>query len=91
MALTKCSECGKDVSENATACPFCGNPIKTDTIQNISLTKKKWKIYKIVTLFLILTSFLSFYQKMGGLGSVLLVIGVLVGIYASIGAWWTNG
>lgn len=27
MALIKCSECGKDVSEKAASCPYCGNPI----------------------------------------------------------------
>jgi len=27
MALTKCSECGKDVSSAADSCPNCGNPI----------------------------------------------------------------
>jgi hypothetical protein len=28
MALIKCSECGRDVSENAAACPHCGEPAK---------------------------------------------------------------
>ena len=27
MALIECSECGKEVSEKAAACPSCGNPI----------------------------------------------------------------
>lgn len=27
MALTKCTECGKDISSQATACPHCGCPI----------------------------------------------------------------
>ena len=27
MALIKCSECGKDVSDKASSCPNCGNPI----------------------------------------------------------------
>jgi DNA-directed RNA polymerase subunit RPC12/RpoP len=27
MALIKCSECGKEISSNAAACPNCGNPI----------------------------------------------------------------
>lgn len=27
MALIKCSECGREVSERAVACPACGNPI----------------------------------------------------------------
>lgn len=28
MALIQCPVCGKDVSENATACPHCGEPVK---------------------------------------------------------------
>ena len=28
MALVKCSECGKEVSSNAEACPNCGNPTR---------------------------------------------------------------
>lgn len=27
MALIECPECGKEISENATACPNCGNPM----------------------------------------------------------------
>lgn len=27
MALIKCSECGRDVSDKASACPHCGNPL----------------------------------------------------------------
>ena len=27
MALIKCSECGREVSNKATSCPACGNPI----------------------------------------------------------------
>lgn len=29
MALIKCSECGKQVSDKAQACPNCGAPIST--------------------------------------------------------------
>ncbi|MCH7905614.1 MAG: zinc-ribbon domain-containing protein [Armatimonadetes bacterium] len=29
MALIKCKECGREVSDNAASCPHCGNPIKT--------------------------------------------------------------
>lgn len=31
MALIKCSECGKQVSDKATSCPNCGAPIKNLT------------------------------------------------------------
>lgn len=27
MALIHCSECGKEISSNAKACPHCGNPV----------------------------------------------------------------
>lgn len=27
MALVKCSECGREVSDRAAACPHCGNPL----------------------------------------------------------------
>jgi len=91
MALIKCSECGKEVSDKATACPFCGNPIHIEAIQNISLTKKKWKIYRIVAVALVLVSGLAFLQNTPGLGILLIGLGFLVGIYASIGTWWTNG
>ncbi len=30
MALIKCSECGKEVSDKAPACPNCGAPIGSD-------------------------------------------------------------
>lgn len=28
MAMIKCSECGKEISDKAFTCPNCGNPIK---------------------------------------------------------------
>lgn len=32
--LITCSECGKQVSDKATSCPNCGNPIAVQTTQN---------------------------------------------------------
>jgi uncharacterized membrane protein YdbT with pleckstrin-like domain/RNA polymerase subunit RPABC4/transcription elongation factor Spt4 len=29
MALIKCSECGREISDKANSCPGCGNPIQT--------------------------------------------------------------
>jgi uncharacterized membrane protein YvbJ len=29
MALIKCSECGKEISDKAKECPHCGNPINS--------------------------------------------------------------
>lgn len=38
MALIKCNECGKEISDKATTCIHCGNPIKKEII-----SKKNWK------------------------------------------------
>lgn len=32
MALINCSECGKQISDKASSCPSCGNPIAKSTI-----------------------------------------------------------
>lgn len=33
MALISCSECGKEISDKAVACPHCGNPMNTQVQQ----------------------------------------------------------
>jgi len=32
MALTKCGECGKQISDKATSCPGCGAPVEISTV-----------------------------------------------------------
>lgn len=39
MALIKCPECGKEVSDNAVSCPGCGFPLKKDShsgVENVT-------------------------------------------------------
>ncbi|MGH8428216.1 MAG: zinc-ribbon domain-containing protein [Gammaproteobacteria bacterium] len=43
MALIKCSECGREISDRATSCPGCGNPIGLDHATTIEQTSKRWK------------------------------------------------
>src|SRR3990167_10843228 len=38
MALTKCNDCGRDVSTSAAACPNCGCPIQGAPVQSQSHT-----------------------------------------------------
>ena len=35
MTLVKCTECGRDISSNATSCPHCGNPMRQSEPQKI--------------------------------------------------------
>ena len=60
MALIKCTECGKEVSENAAACPNCGNPItkqplkaKTDSSRNSLVSKFLWGIGIAIIAFIV--------------------------------------
>lgn len=45
MALIKCSECGKEISDKAVACPACGCPINK-TEQDLLTNEKKQKSNK---------------------------------------------
>ena len=33
MALIKCSECGKEISDKAKVCPNCGNPLEENVVK----------------------------------------------------------
>lgn len=34
MALIQCSECGKEISDQISACPHCGYPVQKQTDEN---------------------------------------------------------
>ncbi|TGY91001.1 zinc ribbon domain-containing protein [Petralouisia muris] len=45
MALIKCSECGKEISDKATICPNCGMPLRLEdrgTYDVIITREKQW-------------------------------------------------
>lgn len=43
MALIKCPECGKEISDKASACPNCGMPLRSEDrgTYDITITRKK--------------------------------------------------
>lgn len=53
MALIKCNECGKEISDNAKQCPHCGVELKKDT------TTLKIVVISIITM--ILTIFIIWF------------------------------
>ena len=40
MALLKCGECGREVSDKAQSCPNCGAPVENKVNQEYDITKK---------------------------------------------------
>lgn len=65
MALIKCPDCGNEVSENAPACPRCGNP-RTSTINAssrpilVEQTSKTWKLVMLISVILAIIGVILF-------------------------------
>jgi hypothetical protein len=57
MALLKCNECGKDVSDKAVLCPHCGAPLPTLSEGQVENLKKQFMFSQ--TRWLAGTSFFS--------------------------------
>ena len=47
MALIKCPECGKEISDKARACPSCGVPLYRSTVQPQEHIKHKYIVYPL--------------------------------------------
>ena len=66
MALIKCNECGKEVSDKANTCPNCGAPITEDEIKKeikagIYVTKKLAIVLIVALSLIILCTFIFGY------------------------------
>ena len=93
MALIKCSECGKEISDKANSCPACGNPLRPVLIEK---TSKKWKLFKLIAWFVIIFSFFGFMNSYnsGGFNTLAATflgwgfLGVIMLVVAKLGAWW---
>lgn len=93
MALIKCNECGKDISDQAVSCPSCGNPLK-DKIITVQLTSKRWKLIKMISWVVFLVGLSNAFagntpdaKAIGSMAATFGFIGILVGKF---GAWWSN-
>lgn len=50
MALIKCPECNKEISDKAKKCPNCGFPIKRKKVRTLKKKKKSKNIFIVFTL-----------------------------------------
>lgn len=95
MALIKCNECQKEISDKAISCPFCGNPTQQqpkDSIMKVEVerTSKYWKKRGLIGAFLVLLTFITMFSS-PGLGSFFLFVTLGWVVYVGIGRWWSNG
>ncbi len=99
MALITCPECGKKVSDSATACPGCAYPLKNSSssskrVQTIEKTSKKWKGLQLIGFIFAMIGLLMVFgsdPKSGatpGVAVLLLAVGIVLYLYARLGSWW---
>ena len=95
MALVSCAECGNQVSDRASACPRCGNPIFSATeiaatgtpITTTQTTSKRFKAHQLIAALVICVGVVVTMSG-EGFGSVLLLIGLVWLLSARFRAWW---
>lgn len=90
MALIQCSECGREVSDKAAACPGCGAPIAAPAaspapaapaVQQVQIVRqpKSRGVYIILGLLLGLLGIHNFYAGYNGSAVAQLLITLLTG------------
>jgi hypothetical protein len=77
MALINCTECNFEVSDKASACPRCGNPLmlndKNEATTLIEQTNKKLKLQKVFGAVAFITGILLAI-------SVNTIVGIIIGV-----------
>jgi len=100
MALIKCPECGKQISDAAAACPNCAYPInqqRQQAPQVIEQTGKKWKGLQLISGIIFIIGLFMFFSAAGSSnpadgtgGAVMVFVGLVGYITARFAAWWNH-
>ena len=98
MPLITCPDCGKQVSDQAPACPNCGCPIQTtvspEKTQTIEATAKSWKGMQLIGGLSICLGVVSCVYLIsdptssGTTTAIFLILGLILMICGKFGAWW---
>jgi hypothetical protein len=100
MALIKCSECGREISDKAPTCPGCGNPINggvqiKEKVVVIEQTGKTWKGLQLVFGFMFWLGLFMLIgsgndQAMKAPANIFFTFGLIGWIVGKIGTWWNH-
>lgn len=83
MALINCSECGKEVSDKAAACPTCGAPIVKSSMKDTvpkspTKVKREGAKWESVGTLLVILGIIAPFTGNFQVGAFLFVVGLLV-------------
>ena len=96
MVLIKCSECEKEVSNKAAACPGCGAPFESEAIGSgvkrlttIQKTSKSIKLQGVLTgIMMIVGVYLMVAHPDDASSTIIFLIGFIWFIMNRIRKWW---
>jgi 4-hydroxy-3-methylbut-2-en-1-yl diphosphate synthase IspG/GcpE len=104
MSLISCSECAREVSDRAFACPACGNPMleidagsptaHSSRTVKIEATGKKYKALELAGAAAISVAVVSCSvgaPNNSQWSGLVFVIGAALYGYGRVGAWWNHG
>ena len=98
MALIECTECGKQISDQAATCPGCGAPVRSlaneqraHEAQLIEQTGKEFKALQLIGFCVLVLGLLVMMSGNVGGGMALGGVGLVLAIGAKVGAWWHHG
>ena len=101
MALIKCGECEKEVSNKAAACPGCGAPFESEAIgsgvKRLTTTQRTSKSIKLQSLLAGIMTIVGVYlmvadsandEPANGIAPLIFLIGFIWFIVNRIKKWW---
>ena len=98
MALVRCPDCGKEISDAAPSCIHCGRPraaqIVGDKVQTVELTAKRYKGQQLLGVILLVVAVVVAIASgghnaiAGALSSLMFLGGLSLWIAGRFGAWW---
>lgn len=72
MGLIYCKDCGKQISDAAQVCPYCGSPM-VNTVQDPNKSSKDWLTTLLLCFFLGALGVHSFYAGKTAIGVIQLI------------------
>jgi len=103
MALIKCGECSKEISDRAESCPHCGNPVAADPdivggrqVRTVERTAKRFKGQVLIAAALIVIGLVWGIagiqsEERSGWPGLLLIAGLGWYVVTRVRAWWHHG
>lgn len=94
MALINCDECGFELSDKASACPKCGNPISSNENNRQTLlveqTSKDLKLKLIIGMVVVVLGMILSSSVNETFGFIIGICGLIYMIVVKVSIWWNH-